>query len=95
MQMWGLPDMAIDAAHFHHRPSKSAAFPEETALIHVADIFSHAMELGSSGEPLAPPLVKEAWEKLGFKPTAVCSMMKDIDRQCEEVFRIMLKPAKG
>jgi HD-like signal output (HDOD) protein len=91
MQKWNLPELAIESTYRHHRPNLSTQFAEEVALVHVADIISHAMELGNNGEQLAPPLNVEAWKKLGFKPTVMASMMKDIDRQCLEVNRIMLK----
>lgn len=94
MQMWKLPDMVVESASLHHRPTMSSAFPDEVAIVHIADVITHGMEIGNSGEPNVPPLIDATWRKLGLKPTVLSSMMRDIDRQADEVTRIMLSAGK-
>jgi HD-like signal output (HDOD) protein len=94
MQMWKLPDMVVESASMHHRPTLSTVFPDEVSIVHIADVITHGMEIGNSGEPNVPPLIDATWRKLGLKPTVLSSMMRDIDRQADEVARIMLSAGK-
>ncbi|MFN8009029.1 MAG: HDOD domain-containing protein [Terriglobia bacterium] len=78
LRTWKLPDSIQEMVAFHHRPQQSSRFPAETAIIHVADILTHVMELESSEEQLIPPLVPEAWERIGLPVSVLSGAMDQI-----------------
>jgi len=92
LESWDLPGSLSGSVGFHHRPGLALHFATETAFVHVADIFSHAMELGDSGSPLVPPLSPDAWKRVNLNPTVFNSAIREIDRQFSEVVKILLPP---
>ena len=94
LEAWDLPEPLIGGVAWHHRPLLATAFQSEASFVHVADIFSHGMELGNSGEWLVPPLSPDAWQRVNLKPTIFSSAMREIDRQFAEVARILMDPHK-
>lgn len=88
-EKWRLPLSIIEMVQFHHRPILSNYFPIETAVIHLADILAHAMELGSSGEKLVPPLDKKAWESIGLTHGLLSSVMSRVDEQFNETIKAL------
>jgi HD-like signal output (HDOD) protein len=89
--MWQLPEAVIEAIKYHHRPELADRFPAETATVHFADILTHAMDWGGSGEQFVPPLSEEVGKRLGFKPGILAEVMREADRQFIEVVNIMLQ----
>ena len=87
---WEIPEALSGAIAYHHRPTTAPVFQAETALVHVADIFAHAMELGDSGEYLVPSLSSEAWKRVDIRPTAFSAVLKEVDRQFLDVIGILL-----
>ena len=53
---WGLPDSLIEAVQYHHRPSEAKVHPLFPAIVHLADVISYEMGLGTGGEPTIPVL---------------------------------------
>jgi HD-like signal output (HDOD) protein len=92
LQTWRLPTSLEEVVMFHHNPGAANRFPVETAIIHVADIISHALGLGSSGEKFVPPLDTNAWERLGLSPAALGTIEDHIDRLYQETVATILAP---
>ncbi len=90
LEYWKLPSGLVDAVLFHHAPQNSKNHVTESAMIHVADIIANAMQLGSSGEKFVPPLVEEAWEKLGLEMSVLAPALKQIDRQFNDAVEMFL-----
>lgn len=93
LQTWKLPTSLEETVMYHHNPTAATRFPIETAIIHVADVIVHAMDLGSSGERFVPPLEPEAWERLNLTPSALASVEEQIDRQYQDALHTMLVDA--
>lgn len=68
LKNWNLPASIYQPIHHHHCPEKAEEYPNECAIIHVADIIVHVLELGGSGEKRIAPLSDEAWQRLGINP---------------------------
>ncbi|WP_170302216.1 HDOD domain-containing protein [Desulfosarcina widdelii] len=62
LSKWKLPNEIITNIIYHHEPGK-APDPKKSGIIHIADIISHGLGIGSSGERSIPkvdhPLVDE------------------------------------
>jgi len=68
LQQWKLPIVLENNVFFHHSPGE-APQPVPATLVHVADIITNALGIGTSGERFVPPLDYAAWENLGLSPT--------------------------
>ncbi|MGE0442465.1 MAG: HDOD domain-containing protein [Gemmatimonadales bacterium] len=92
LERWRLPGLLVAAAAWHHSPRLASRFPLETAVVHVADVFANALNLGSSGEHLVPAFETEAWEATGFSADAVAPMLKQVEMQFEHAVHAILAP---
>ena len=91
MEAWNLPVTFQTAINFCHDPSSTT--PEcdtETSIIHVADLISHSMEYGSSGDPYVPPLDERAWKKIGLRPSILASVIYQLDRHLDETIHMLM-----
>lgn len=89
LKHWNLPDSLWEPALHHHNPSLAKNHPEEAAVIHIADVLAHTLQLGTSGELTIPPLSPEAWEKLGLKPEQLSDILQEIEFQFSESIKIL------
>ncbi len=85
LKRWRLPVLVEDAVRSHHNPGESQN-PLEPSIVHLADIMANAVGVGSSGECLVPPLEAGAWEEIGLPVNVLEVIMKQADRQTEEIF---------
>lgn len=90
LQAWHLPDSLQEAVHFHHNPAKASHFPIEATTVHVADIIATALEMGNSGEFWVQPLESNALDLLGIDLNQLPNLLEEIERQYNEVIKIML-----
>jgi len=84
LQNWKLPASLEETVAFHHNPEAATRYPIEAAIIHVADVISHVLQLGNSGERFVPPLSSNAWERLQMTPSQLASLCEQVDRQYQE-----------
>lgn len=68
IQQWKLPLSLENNIFYHHNPSESQK-PVPATLVHLADIITNGLGIGTSGERFVPPLDTEAWEALGLSPS--------------------------
>jgi HD-like signal output (HDOD) protein len=80
MDHWSMPDSLRDAIRHHHEPAKAGRFPIEAATVHVADIITNALRLGSSGEKYVPKISASAWTKLGLDPASISFAVEEMER---------------
>ena len=90
LQAWKLPNSLEEVVMYHHNPKAALKFPVETAIVHVADIIAHAMQLGSSGEVYVPPLDEEAWDSLGLPPSILSTSLDQVERQFQDAVQTVL-----
>lgn len=65
LKNWNLPYNLEDCVMHHHFPS-SARDPEKAAVVHMADIITNSLGIGSSGECLVPPFDVNLWKEMNF-----------------------------
>ena len=80
LQQWKLPIVLENNVFFHHRP-KEAQQPQTAALVHLADIITNGLGIGTSGERFVPPLDFAAWESLELSPSCFDVVTKQATHQ--------------
>ncbi|MGD1968623.1 MAG: HDOD domain-containing protein [Desulfobacterales bacterium] len=80
LQQWKLPIVLENNVFFHHRP-KEAQQPQTAALVHLADIITNGLGIGTSGERFVPPLDVAAWESLELSPSCFDVITKQATHQ--------------
>jgi len=81
---WKLPLAMEQAVAYHHNPLDSP-YLLEASIIHLSDILANALEIGTSGERLIPPLLPEIWDTLGLETEMFEKAVPLIERQVEEI----------
>jgi putative nucleotidyltransferase with HDIG domain len=81
---WKLPIRLSEAIACHHRPDLAQTARKEAAVVHVADIFSRALVLGSGGDDAVPPACEAAWTRLGLSDDVLDSLMVELEEQYEQ-----------
>ncbi len=88
IQSWQLPVLFQEAVQHCHDSMFDIDLSTETAILHAADIFVHALELGSSGEYFVPPLNPLAWDKIDLSSSMIPLMIRQLDREMEDALEI-------
>lgn len=87
---WKLPNSLVDAVKFHHVPDNALDNPRGAAVVHIADFLSYEMRLGSSGEPLIPPLQKHWLKELGLTLDFIQESKMEIMDQTDKALEMFL-----
>jgi HD-like signal output (HDOD) protein len=80
IQRWKLPLSLENNIFYHHNPSESQK-PVPATLVHLADIITNGLGIGTSGERFVPPLDTEAWEALGLSPSCFDIVVRQATHQ--------------
>jgi HD-like signal output (HDOD) protein len=80
LQLWKLPMVLENNVFFHHSPL-DAQQPVPATLVHLADIITNGLGIGTSGERFVPPLDHDAWENIGLSPTCFDVVTKQATHQ--------------
>jgi HD-like signal output (HDOD) protein len=84
-ERWNLPVKLVHVIAHHHQPHFAGSFAMEAAIVHLADIFCRALNLGSGGDQKIPPLDKPAWESLKIKTTAIQPIMETMVAEFKDI----------
>ncbi len=84
-ERWNLPAKLVGVIARHHTPAAAGPFAIESSIVHLADIFTRALDLGSGGDDKVPPLDKAAWELLKLKPGAVDAIMASMLTEFDDI----------
>lgn len=90
LEIWKLPEMLQETVTYHHSPNQSPRYPVAASIVHVADIISHGMELGTCGERYVPPLNAKAWEVIDLPINLIPTIVEQVDRQAKEAVEMFL-----
>jgi len=88
LKKWKLPVSLEDTVRHHHNPQR-AQNRLEASIVHLADIITNAMGIGSSGEILIPSLNHESWTQVGLSANVISLAMEQADQQLEATFESM------
>ncbi len=92
---WNLPKTLRTAVGYHHHPNRVKSPGGHADIVHIADILTHAFEIGSSGERFVPPLAPEAWKRVGLPKSIIESILGKIEEQFEETYSFIMGVAEN
>jgi len=95
LRKWKLPEHFQEATEFHHSPQRAQRFPSDTALVHIADVISDALQYGNSGDPHVPPMDPQAWQLAGLNDDVVSPVIADVEHQFNSVFELFHPEPQG
>jgi len=84
-EKWNLPVKLVQVIAHHHYPDHAGSFAMEAAIVHLADIFCRALNMGYGGDNKIPPLDKIAWERLKIQPGAIETIMETMHREYRDI----------
>ncbi|NIR49772.1 MAG: HDOD domain-containing protein [candidate division Zixibacteria bacterium] len=90
IRSWKLPEMFHQAVERSHDSVFDFDVSMETAILHLSDVFVHALELGNTGEVYVPPLNPVAWDKVELSASMIPLMIKQLDLEFLQATRIFL-----
>lgn len=91
LRAWKLPESLAEPVGCHHQPQLAGQYPEDAAIVHVADIITNALEIGASGEARVPPLQAEAWVRLGLSENLLPDVVAQVDAHYLEALELFLE----
>jgi len=80
IQQWKLPLSLENNIVYHHNPFEAQQSIPAT-LVHLADIFTNGLGIGTSGERFVPPLDTKAWNALNLSPTCFDNVIRQATHQ--------------
>lgn len=90
LKYWGLPPILQEIVLYHHNPHASPNKLIDTTIVHVADVLANALQHGTSGECLVPPIQAEAMAKLNFNPASLPRLIDRANEQIEVILQYAL-----
>jgi putative nucleotidyltransferase with HDIG domain len=85
---WGLPKNLIAAVQYHHHPSEAKEHPLFPAIVHLADIITYEMDLGTGGEPTIPALDFATIQRTGLTRSFLTDIQDSVRDQVDEAVSI-------
>lgn len=92
---WRLAHELADAVGFHETFKNGSKQSVLGDGVHLANIFTHASEIGFSGEIYIPPLNPTAFERLGFQKTMIESVIAKVHEQFEDARSMLMTHEAG
>ena len=86
VSLWNLPSTLKTAVGYHHTPNRAKSAGMYADIVHIADILTHVCEIGMSGEQFVPPLVADAWERVGLRKSILEAILEQMEEQFEETY---------
>ena len=90
LKKWKLPDDVVSSVYYHHMPSVCLGDIVGPSIVHIADIISHSLQFGSSGERFVPTLNEKAWKALDLDVDILSSVIEQLNVQHAEAVKFIL-----
>jgi putative nucleotidyltransferase with HDIG domain len=84
-EKWNLPVKLVQVIAHHHDPANAGSFTMEAAIVHLADIFCRALNMGYGGDNKIPPLDKLAWERLKIQTSSIETILETMRREYHDI----------
>ncbi len=83
-ERWNLPSALQNAVKNHHYQSPDKEFSTVTGIVHAADIFVRALDIGNGGDDKIPQMSAEIWNNLGFEGLQLQALLEDIESEVDK-----------
>lgn len=90
LKKWKLPDDVVSTVYYHHMPTVASGDISGPSIIHIADIMTHTLQFGASGEKFVPTLNEKAWAALDLDLEIISSVIDMLNIQHAEAVRYIL-----
>lgn len=90
LKKWKLPESVVSAVYYHHMPTVASGNVITPSVIHIADILTHALQFGSSGEEFVPTVNDKAWNELGLETEILGPVIEQLNVQHAEAVKYIL-----
>ena len=80
LEKWKLPQNLTDTVVFHHTPTK-AADPGKAGIVQLADMITHGLAIGRSGEFSIPGFEESATQAVAISPPTVQTVIRQVVHQ--------------
>jgi HD-like signal output (HDOD) protein len=84
---WKLPATLENAIRCHHSCSE-CKISLESAMVHLSDIITNALGIGTSGEQFVPPLNRKAWEEIGMSTGVLAAAVREAEPHIAQTVHI-------
>jgi putative nucleotidyltransferase with HDIG domain len=84
-EKWNLPGKLVQVIAHHHQPVNAGSFAVEASIVHLADIFCRALNMGHGGDDKIPPLENFAWDRLQIQTSAIESIMATMQQEYRDI----------
>lgn len=71
LRQWNFPPLLVECTEFHHEPLRATQFPQEAALIHIANSLAQLAEIDSIAEDDALLTEPAAWTVTGLDKSII------------------------
>jgi putative nucleotidyltransferase with HDIG domain len=85
---WKFADAIQDAIRGHHAPDDKA-LNSVAAIVHVANVIAHALDLSQTEKELVPLLSKTAWETLALTEEDYLSIFRETELRFEAMDHVL------
>lgn len=90
LKKWKLPTEIVSSVYYHHMPTVSSGDIIGPSIVHIADILTHAVQFGSSGENFVPKLNEKAWGSLDLEIEILGPVIEQLNVQHSEAVKYIL-----
>lgn len=91
-ESWGLPEALAFSIGEHHDPSNDEKYRLECAILHVANIMAHALEMGEENN-FQKGANQQAWDMLNLSEAAIKRTLHEAVMQFLEALELLLPGA--
>lgn len=90
MRFWHLPESFAEIACHHHQPSAAERYRLETAIIHLADVFTGMAHNTATGTREAGPLEPGTWKLTGLSAAVMEQVIAEADSHFQQASAVIL-----
>ena len=95
LKRWKIPPRVAEPVGTHHNCKKGDQYPREGAILHLADIVAHALQIGNSGEVFVPELDLAVWDRLQISCYFLPTLVKQVDTTYAQTVSVLFGSDDG
>jgi len=87
LRQWKLPESLIEPVAYHHIPASAKLYPQETAIVHLANVIANDIQppISTDDDTMADPLT---WKLLDLDPSLLERLHEEVYQQLDDVLSI-------